>query len=184
VNNRIQDTEYAILEEVYNSSEHHRSLRQRDMAQTAGASLGMTNVILKRLTKKGWIAIKKLNSRNIQYAITLDGMNEIIHRSYHYFKRTIKNVVFYRESIDKAIQQAKQRGVTTVILVGVSDLDFILEHSCHRHGLSFLKTVSVISKQKNLGDTLTVYAETIPLSRDMTSNTSLYLSRMVLNALP
>jgi predicted transcriptional regulator len=65
------DTEFIILENIYDSSTQAAPLRQRDMAHVAGASLGMTNAILKRLAKKGWISVKKLNNRNIQYAVTL-----------------------------------------------------------------------------------------------------------------
>ncbi|MDR2738584.1 MAG: transcriptional regulator, partial [Treponema sp.] len=94
--NKSPDIEYVILEKLYDSSESRLPLHQRDMAQMARTSLGMANSILKRLAHKGWITIKKLNSRNIQYAVTMEGMNEIIRRSYGYFKRTIRNVFFYK----------------------------------------------------------------------------------------
>jgi len=187
-----QDTEYIILEKVYDSTERQIPLRQRDLAQIAGTSLGMINAILKRLTRKGWITVKKLNNRNIQYAITLEGVNEVIHRSYGYFKRTIRNVVYYKEHIDEAISKAKQNNISAVILVGISDLEFIVEHACHRHGLSFLKLVDAGMLGETLEDNiLIVYAETIPLTESGTGNTgkgrpspagrnSFFLSRMVI----
>ena len=185
MNNYLSDTEYLILEKVYDSSENRSPLSQRDLAQTAGTSLGMTNVILKRLARKGWIVIKKLNSRNIQYAVTLDGMNEIIRRSYAYFKRTIKNVFFYKEKIDQAMSEAKRKGMVSALLVGSSDLDFIVEHSCHRHGLKFLQTPDAGSVHSLAGDaTLRVYAETIPLDGGQAPGNVLYLSRMVLEKTP
>jgi DNA-binding MarR family transcriptional regulator len=163
--NEAPDTEFIILENIYDSLEQEISPRQRDLAQVAGTSLGMTNSILKRLAKKGWITIKKLNSRTIQYAITLDGLNEIIHRSYRYFKRTIKNVAFYKDRIDEAIIGAKKKNLTAVLLIGASDLEFILEHSCQYHGLSFFKAVDM-STMKSLSDkTLVVYSETIPAEK-------------------
>jgi DNA-binding MarR family transcriptional regulator len=159
------DTEFIILENIYDSLEQEISPRQRDLAQHAGTSLGMTNSILKRLAKKGWITIKKINSRSIQYAITLEGLNEIIHRSYRYFKRTIKNVVFYKDRIDEAIIGAKKKNLTAALLVGVSDLEFIVEHSCQYYGLSFFKTTEM-STLKSLSDkTLVVYSETIPVEK-------------------
>jgi DNA-binding MarR family transcriptional regulator len=159
------DTEFIILENIYDSLEQEISLRQRDLAQVAGTSLGMTNSILKRLAKKGWITIKKLNSRNIQYAITLDGLNEIVHRSYRYFKRTIKNVVFYKDRIDEAVAGAKKKSLTAVLLIGASDLEFIVEHSCQYYGLSFFKAADLSTALKTLGDkTLVVYSETIPVT--------------------
>jgi DNA-binding MarR family transcriptional regulator len=163
--NEAPDTELIILENIYDSLEQEISLRQRDLAQVAGTSLGMTNSILKRLAKKGWITIKKLNSRTIQYAITLDGLNEIIRRSYRYFKRTIKNVAFYKDRIDEAIVGAKKKNLNAVLLVGASDLEFIVEHSCQYFGLSFFKAAD-ISTLKSLSDkTLVVYSETIPVAK-------------------
>jgi predicted transcriptional regulator len=181
MNSSLPDTEYIILEKVYVSTEHQLPLRQRDLAQIAGTSLGMTNSILKRLARKGWITAKKLNSRNIQYAVTLDGMNEIIHRSYGYFKRTIKNVVFYKDRIDDTINSAKRRNITTVLLIGSSDLDFIVEHACLHHGLSFFK----IADENALGDllkenVLAVYAETIPLFQTPAKKNAFFLSRVVI----
>jgi DNA-binding MarR family transcriptional regulator len=185
MNNYPSDTEYLILEKVYDSSESRSPLSQRDLAQAAGTSLGMTNVIIKRLARKGWIVIKKLNSRNIQYAVTLDGMNEIIRRSYAYFKRTIKNVFFYKERIDQAMSDAKRRGMVSAILVGPSDLDFIVEHSCHRQGLKFLQAPEEVSVPPLTDDTtLRVYAETIPTGRGQAPGNVLYLSRMVLEKTP
>ncbi|MDR2739097.1 MAG: transcriptional regulator, partial [Treponema sp.] len=124
---------------------------------------------------------KKLNSRNIQYAVTMEGMNEIIRRSYGYFKRTIRNVFFYKEKIDDAIFGAKRRNVTAVLLVGLSDLDFIVEHSCHYHGLSFLKTVDENTARELLRENiLAVYAETIPLTMAQPKKNVLFLSRMLI----
>jgi DNA-binding MarR family transcriptional regulator len=138
---QVIDTEYIILENIYDSSKQAAALRQRELAQIAGASLGMTNSILKRLARKGWITVKKLNSRNIQYAVTLEGINEILHRSYGYFKRTIKSAVYYKDILDDIIRRAKKKNIGVVVLAGISDLDFIVEHTCQRWGLSFLKAI-------------------------------------------
>jgi DNA-binding MarR family transcriptional regulator len=181
----IIDSEYVILENIYDLTEHRVPLRQRELARIAGTSLGMTNSILKRLARKGFITVKKLNSRNIRYAVTLEGINEILHRSYRYFKRTIRNAVFYRDNLDEIIHRAKRKNISTVLLVGISDLDFIVEHNCHRYGISFLKTVDP-DKAREINDreTLTIYAETVPAggegeSKAVPRNT-VYLSRMVM----
>lgn len=164
MSNESLDTEFVILENIYDSSEQAVPLRQRDLARMAGASLGMTNSILKRLAKRGWISIKKLNSRNIQYVITLEGMNEIIHRSYRYFKRTIRNVVYHKDRIDEAVLTAKKNNLLAVLLVGSSDLEFILEHACQYYGLSFLKTADPDRVSNIPGENvLKVYSENIPV---------------------
>ena len=159
--NPSADTEYLILENIYGSGEQKTALRQRDLAHMTGASLGMTNAILKRLAQKGWITIKKLNCRNIQYAVTLDGINEIIHRSYNYFKQTIRNTVYYKETLDAIIRNAKQNNISSVILIGASDLDFIIEHACHSYGISFAKASEPYVSADNKSGTLIIYSETI-----------------------
>jgi DNA-binding MarR family transcriptional regulator len=184
MNSYSPDTEYLILEKVYDSSENRSPLRQRDLAQVAGTSLGMTNAILKRLARKGWITIQKLNSRTIHYAVTLEGMGEIIRRSYGYFRRTIKNVFFYKERIDQALGEAKRKGLVSALLVGASDLDFIVEHSCHRHGLQFLQTPDEADAAPADDATLRVYAESIPHTGMRPSGNALFLSRIVLEKTP
>jgi DNA-binding MarR family transcriptional regulator len=157
-----EDTELAILENIYTSSKRADIVRQRDLARIAGSSLGMTNAILKRLVQKGFIIVRKINSRNIQYIVTPDGVNEIARRSYRFFKRTIRNVVFYRDRIDESVSRAKARGLQAVLLVGMSDLDFIVEHACDRHGLPFLKAVDErVAATVLSGKVLAVYAENI-----------------------
>ena len=157
-----EDTELAILENIYTSSKRADIVRQRDLAKIAGSSLGMTNAILKRLVQKGFIIVRKINSRNIQYIVTPDGVNEIARRSYRFFKRTIRNVVFYRDRIDESVSRAKARGMQAVLLVGMSDLDFIVEHACDRHGLPFLKAVDErLAATVLSGKVLAVYAENI-----------------------
>jgi DNA-binding MarR family transcriptional regulator len=149
------DKELEILQSIY----HRDSVHQRDLAVIVGLSLGMTNAIVKRLAQKGFLMVRKINNRNIRYAVTPDGIDEIARRSYRYFKRTIKNVVFYKESIDTLMREAKRGGFATVVLVGQSDLDFIVEHSCHIHGLELLKRDS--PESENPGEEFVVYAESV-----------------------
>ena len=175
------DTELVILENIYDAGLKPVPLRQRDLAHVAGASLGMTNVILKRLAKKGLITIRKLNSRNIHYAVTPDGVNEIARRSYRYFKRTIRNVAFYRDQVDSAVAGAKRRGSSAVLLIGFSDLEFIVEHACARHGLSFLKVAEGGTAAPVLASgVFPVYAEGIqPYRPTPDPAAGLYLSRIL-----
>jgi len=129
------EQELKILESIYKNQEQ---VHQRDLARIVGLSLGMTNAILKRLVKKGWLKIRKVNNRNIQYIVSPRGVEEISRRSYRYFKRTIKNVVYYKEAISELVRGIKKRGYKGVVLVGQSDLDFIVEHFCGKYGLRWI----------------------------------------------
>ena len=177
----IDTAEYLILENIYSSTPQKSQLKQRELARIARTSLGMTNSILKRLTQRGWISIKKINSRNIRYAVTIDGINEIIKRSYGYFKRTINNITFYRDTIDEYLKKATQKKINTVILIGPSDLEFILEHCCHRYGLSFLKSANQEIAYKKT-DTITVFSENIPAIKDEGLPYKLFLYDLLLKS--
>ena len=96
MNTQSHEKELTILENIYNQP---GELRQRDLARIAGLSLGMTNAILKRLAVKGLLTIKRINNRNIHYIVTPSGIELITSKSYQYFKRTIKNVVYYKENL-------------------------------------------------------------------------------------
>ena len=136
------EQEIEILENIYHN---HSKVKQRDLARIVGLSLGMTNAIIKRLIKKGWLKARKINERNIHYGVSPLGIEEIAKRSYRYFKRTIKNVVCYKEAIDKffiSIAGDGYNGYKGVILIGESDLDFIVEHLCQKHDLSFKRSNS------------------------------------------
>jgi len=157
------DSELVILENIYLSQKRSTEVKQRDLAIAAGLSLGMTNAILKRFSDKGWVSVRKLNSRNILYAVTPDGINEIARRTFGYFKRTIKNVAFYKEVLEELLIEKKRDGFTGILLVGISDLEFIVEHICLKYGIFFLNSAIPESarKRKLSGKYLYLYSETL-----------------------
>ena len=125
------DRELQVLEHIAEAS----VVRQRDIARIVGVSLGMANSILKRLARKGLITMRKINNRNVMYAVSPRGLDQIARRSYRYLRRTIKNVVAYRTTIESLIALVASQGFSQVTLIDDSDLDFIVEHACHEVGL-------------------------------------------------
>ena len=138
------DKEAIILEHIY----YNDSPKQRELADKAGISLGMTNAILKRLIEKGWLMTKRLNSRNISYVVSPTGIEEIFKRSYRYFKRTVDNVTLYKEKIEQLVAKAVTAGYSGIALVGKSDLDFIVEYVCGKAGISFKKSNEELKSNK------------------------------------
>jgi DNA-binding MarR family transcriptional regulator len=130
-------------------------LSQRELARTSGMSLGMTNAVLKRLVQKGWLTIKKVNNRNIRYAVTPEGVEEITRRSYHYFKRTLRNVAEYKDRIEDLLVDIRSKGYGSLVLVGSSDIDFIVEYICGKLDMKLIHDDSEIT-----GTTFMLYAET------------------------
>ena len=146
------DKEAIILENIY----YDDSLKQRELADKAGISLGMTNAILKRLIEKGWLMANRLNRRNISYVVSPAGIEEIFKRSYRYFKRTIDDVRLYKERIEQLVSEAVEAGNKTVVLVGKSDLDFLVEYACGKEGIELLR---VNSDKEVLPGAFCIYGE-------------------------
>jgi len=76
--------------------------------------------------------------------VTPKGGEAIAKRSYRYFKRTIRNIVYYREGIEAFVQDVKSRGYQGFALAGASDLDFIVEHACEICGIRYLRDDAAI----------------------------------------
>jgi len=147
------DKELIILEQIQNNPH----VSQRDLATIAHASLGMTNAILKRFVEKGLITVKKVNNRNIRYALTPVGIEEVGKRSWSYFKRTIKNVVVYQDAIAEIIKQAVIDGYMGIVLIGESDLAFIVEHECYKQKI---QCNHIMNGEELLKGWFFIYAET------------------------
>jgi len=161
------DPELDVLQNIYAHADH---VRQRDLARIADLSLGMTNAIVKRLVEKGWLTIRKVNNRNIMYAVSPAGIEQITRRSYRYFKRTIKNIVSYREAIVKLVGDVKARGYRGLVLVGSSDLDFIVEHACGAQGMEYVRDERNVEAFQKKGELFILHSEScIPDAREKRS---------------
>lgn len=174
------DSEYTILETLYLSQKRDRDIKQRELSQAANLSLGMTNTILKRFAGKGWITIRKFNSRNISYAVTPEGVSEIARRAFRYFKRTINNVSVYREMIEDTLVRRKKAGYTGVLLAGSSDLEFIVEYACQKYELLFMKVADPATRHRRLlsGKFLYLVSENVEVPKDGVPEDTIYLVRV------
>ncbi|MBI3394533.1 MAG: winged helix-turn-helix transcriptional regulator [Spirochaetia bacterium] len=86
---------------------------QRSLAKASGFSLGMTNLLLKRLVKKGYVKVTTLNGRTLRYILTPVGFAEKVRRSFEYLvvsirqlndvKNRIRNVILAEGGSDRRI---------------------------------------------------------------------------------
>ncbi|MBI9107185.1 MAG: winged helix-turn-helix transcriptional regulator [Spirochaetales bacterium] len=148
----MNEKEIELLHSINSTSS---PLSQRELAIASGMSLGMTNAVLKRLVLKGWLTIRKINNRNILYAVTPDGMEEITRRSYRFFKRTLKNVADYKNRIDDLLQSIRSDGYDSIVLIGASDVDFLVEYLCGQLDIKLIHNDAEITDK-----TFMLYAET------------------------
>lgn len=109
---------FRILDEVSKGGE----LTQRTLSQRLGVALGLTNLYVRRLTKKGLIKVVNLKPNRLRYELTPSGIAQKTSLAFQYVQ---DSYVFYREarkSLTKTFGGMKAAGARSVVLYGTGDL--------------------------------------------------------------
>src|SRR5580698_20001 len=102
---------------------------QRDLSKQLDISLGMTNLLVRRLIAKGYIRIRQLNKKKTQYILTPKGFTEKYHKSLHYTLKTIRSIGLIRNQLNVIIQRLYHQGERIFHILGNSDLAELVEIS-------------------------------------------------------
>lgn len=121
----IGEREFKIIEEI----SQDKNLTQRKISHRLGLSLGMTNIILKRLASKGYIKVKGLNRRKVQYILTPKGFTEKTKKSYRYLSKTIHSLQEMKKKIQRLVLMEYKKGKTHFVISGEGELADIVELS-------------------------------------------------------
>jgi predicted transcriptional regulator len=98
------------------------SISQRGLVEQSGLSLGMVNLILKRLAKTGYIKMVTLNKRKMRYLLTRKGLAEKSNKSYEYFLRTLNVYQNYHDRIERLINREIAQGRIQFLILGEGEL--------------------------------------------------------------
>lgn len=102
----LADNEFLLIQEI--SRQPTRT--QRDLSRSLGLSLGMTNLLIKRLARKGLIKITQLDWKRTQYLLTLQGAVEKTRKSYTYTLYTLRTFRQIQENITAVLQRESADG--------------------------------------------------------------------------
>jgi predicted transcriptional regulator len=91
---------------------------QRAIAYRAGISLGLTNLLIIRLIKKGYIKTKQLNKRKLHYLLTPKGFSEKARKSYLYTQKSIALIRSIKHRLATMIQERCKMGVIKFTVIG------------------------------------------------------------------
>ena len=147
--------ELQLLQSIYKATEEgdsYASVSQRQLASSAGLSIGLTNILLKRFIERGWIKFLHIDGKKIKYALTPSGMEEIAMRAVEYFARAERNTELYRKKIDIFIEGIVRERYKALLLIGLSELDFLFDYACLRYKIGFYKNIKVFMREKDEQD--------------------------------
>ena len=121
----ISDREIKIIEEIAKN----KGITQRELSRRDGISLGMVNMSLKRLAKKGYVKIRGMNRRSLEYVLTPKGFSEKAQKSYRYFRNTLASLKKMKKKIQTLILTEYSRGERNFFILGNGELADIVEMS-------------------------------------------------------
>jgi len=123
---------FLILENIARNPD----ITQADLAAQLGIAVGSVNWYLKRLIKKGYVKVTRMQRRRLRYLLTPKGIAEkarltaaFLQASMHWYRET-------RQASKAYLQQVKQAGYTAVCIEGDGDLAEIIYLSCLEAGVA------------------------------------------------
>jgi len=140
----IGDYEFKIIDEIGKNL----NTTQRKISRQIGLSLGMTNIVIKRLIAKGYVKVKGLNRRNVQYVLTPQGFAEKVKKTHRYLLRTIETLRGVKEKIQDAVLEYYDKGERSFTILGKGELADIVEISLRDMGKRDLRYRRVRTPEK------------------------------------
>ncbi len=127
------------------------SSNQRDLSRQMNLSLGLTNMLIRRMVAKGYIRIRQLNQRKVQYILTPKGFTEKMQKSVKYTLKTIRSINLLKERITVIVKDLYNQGEKEFYLLGESGLTPLIEMvfkenmplDCHLKKISDVAQTSV-----------------------------------------
>lgn len=123
-----------LLSEIEKSSH----LNQRVLSKKLGIALGLTNLCIKRLVKKGYIKVASVDNRRLKYIITPEGLAEKSRLTYEYFKATMDFIKRVRGDIVRIFQRLESQGCKKVVFYGSGEEAEIAYISLHQTNLTLV----------------------------------------------
>lgn len=95
---------------------------QRELAKRIGVALGLTNLMLRRLVKKGYVKISGTKRNRIRYLITPQGILEKSRLTYEFIHYSVQLYTRVRHVLREQLAILAQSGHRRVLLYGVGEL--------------------------------------------------------------
>jgi DNA-binding MarR family transcriptional regulator len=102
--------------------ERDGAVTQRSLAVKLGVALGLTNLYVKRLARKGYIKITTIPSHRVRYLLTPQGFAEKSRLTYLYMQYSLVQYRDMRARLRDTLTRAAGDGVKRVVIYGTGEL--------------------------------------------------------------
>jgi DNA-binding Lrp family transcriptional regulator len=108
--------------QLLNEVERDAGITQRSLANKLGVALGLTNLYLKRLARKGYIKITTIPSHRIKYLLTPRGVAEKSRLTYAYLQYSLSYYREMRQQLNHVLTELSRAGAKRVAVYGTGEL--------------------------------------------------------------
>jgi DNA-binding MarR family transcriptional regulator len=112
--------------EILTAVDEGGALTQRALAQRLGVALGLTNLYLKRLSRKGYLKIvefprKPATRKRLRYLLTPKGIAEKTRLTYEHMAYALNLYRRTRETLRQTLAELAPAGAKRIVLYGTGD---------------------------------------------------------------
>jgi len=132
---------------------------QREIAKQTGFSVGLVNTLIKKCAKKGLVKIERLNSRNIKYILTPEGIKEKTQKTIDYIKRSYQAISELQSKVEEITKKHISEGRNIYIIKEDDEIFSIVIDTLNNMGVKY-EVVNDIGKINNKDETVVFYWNT------------------------
>lgn len=107
---------------LLNELDRNGAATQRTLATKLGVALGLTNLYLKRLVRKGHIKITTIPRNRIRYLLTPQGFAEKSRLTYQYMQYSLSHYRDIRARLRETLSRASEQGIKRIVIFGTGEL--------------------------------------------------------------
>jgi DNA-binding MarR family transcriptional regulator len=157
--------------QILTAIEERAAITQRDLASRLGIALGLTNLYLKRLARKGYIKIvafprKPAARKRLHYLLTPHGIAEKARLSYEHMAYSVHLYRRTRQHLREALAQLPESGLKRVALYGADEAAELAYLTLRGYGLEPIGVFASGDRREFLGYVVRDPAELVGESFD------------------
>jgi DNA-binding MarR family transcriptional regulator len=99
---------------------------QRELSKKLNISVGLANLFIKRLAKKGYFKVHTLPKNRLKYILTPKGVAEKSNLTWEFFQYALKFYKITRDKISCVLEDLITQNIKKIVIYGAGDLAEIL----------------------------------------------------------
>lgn len=143
---------HRLLEEIENG----RGVSQRSLARRLGIALGLTNLLVRRLVRKGFVRVIHIRPNRVSYLLTPAGISEKARMSRDYLAYSVRFYADARNRMGERFQRLSDEWTTVagekrVVFYGAGEVAEIGYVCIHSTDLRLVGVVDSVQKRRFFG---------------------------------